>query len=157
MITTINQLKSDDIKGKKVLVRVDFNVPIKDGKVADDYRITRAMATIEFLRTNGAKVLLISHIETKGVEVPTLRPVFEYLSKQLSLAFIEDCFSDEGRQGIEMLEDGEMLLLSASLSIFRTMQGFFLPTRSSISASATALRIRSFSYSAAQNSRPSCL
>ncbi len=110
MITTINQLKADDIRGKKVLVRVDFNVPVKDGKVADDYRIKRALPTIQFLRTNGAKVLLVSHIETKGVEAPTLRPAFDYLSQQLSLSFIEDCFSDEGRQAIEMLEDGEMIL-----------------------------------------------
>ncbi len=110
MITTINQLKADDLRGKKVLVRVDFNVPIKDGKVSDDYRIERALPTIKFLRDNGAKLLLISHIETKDVEMPTLRPVFDLLSQQLSLSFTEDCFSDEGRQGIEMLEDGEVIL-----------------------------------------------
>ena len=110
MITTINELKVDEIKGKKVLVRVDFNVPIKDGVVADDYRIERALPTIEFLRTSGAKILLMSHIETKGVEVPTLRPVYTHLSQKLPLSFIEDCFSDDARQGIDMQEDGEIIL-----------------------------------------------
>jgi 3-phosphoglycerate kinase len=110
MITNINQLKQEEIRGKKVLVRVDFNVPVKDGVVVDDYRITRALPTIEFLRRSGAKVLLISHIETKGVDVPTLKPVHTLLSQTIPVSFIEDCFSDEARQGIDMLEESEVIL-----------------------------------------------
>jgi 3-phosphoglycerate kinase len=110
MITTIDQLKGEDLRGKKVLVRVDFNVPVKEGKVVDDYRILRALPTIEFLRANGAKILLISHIETKDVDVPTLKPVYEYLSQRYSLSFVEDCFSNEAVQAIDMLDEGEMIL-----------------------------------------------
>jgi 3-phosphoglycerate kinase len=109
MITTINQLKSEDIKGRKVLVRVDFNVPVKNGVVVDDYRIERALPTINFLRECGAKILLMSHIETKDVE-PTLKPVYTLLSQKLPLSFIEDCFSKESEQAIDMLEDGEIIL-----------------------------------------------
>jgi 3-phosphoglycerate kinase len=110
MISTINQLKRDEIRGRRVLVRVDFNVPVKDGVVVDDYRIVRALPTIQFLRENGAKILLISHIETKDVEVPTLKPAYTLLSQTLPLAFIEDCFSDEAKQGIDMLEESEIIL-----------------------------------------------
>lgn len=110
MITILRELKADDMKGKKVLVRVDFNVPIKDGAVADDYRIERAMSTISYLRQCGAKILLVSHIETKDVEAPTLRPVYAHLSQKLPLSFIEDCLGDDARQGIDMLEEGEIIL-----------------------------------------------
>ena len=63
----------------RVLVRVDFNVPIKNGMVADDYRIRMALPTIEFLRSKGAKVVLMSHIEVKDGEKATLEPVARQL------------------------------------------------------------------------------
>ena len=110
MITSLSQLKKEDLQGKKVLVRVDFNVPVQDGKVVDDYRIVRALPTINLLKENGAKILLISHIETKEVETPTLRPVFDYLVPTLNLKFIEDCFSEEAKTSIDSLGDGEIIL-----------------------------------------------
>ncbi len=62
MITTINQMKPDEIKGKKFLVRVDFNVPIKNGRVENDFRIIKSLPTIEFLLSKGAeKIILINN------------------------------------------------------------------------------------------------
>jgi len=110
MIKSIQQLNKEEIQGKKVLVRVDFNVPVQDGKVVDDYRIVRALPTINFLKENGAKILLISHIEIKDVETPSLRPVFDYLSEKFSLSFIEDCFGEEAVNRISSLGDGEIIL-----------------------------------------------
>lgn len=56
---SIKQIKN--LKGKKVLLRVDFNVPIKDGKILDDFRIKKALPTIKFLLDKGADILLITH------------------------------------------------------------------------------------------------
>jgi len=115
MIHSINELEESDLKGKKVLMRVDFNVPLKEGKVVDDYRILRALPTITYLKERGAKVLLISHIETKEVEVPTLVPVFAYFKENAvvglqDIHFVEDIFSDDSSAVLANLQDGEVVL-----------------------------------------------
>lgn len=105
-----------DIAGKTVLVRVDFNVPMKDGKVTDDTRIRRALPTIKDLIAAGAKVLLLSHFgRPKGRVVPemSLRPVVAPLSAALGkdVAFAENCIGPEVEKLASELEAGEVALL----------------------------------------------
>ena len=83
-----------DVKGKKVLVRVDFNVPIENGKVVDPYRIEKSLPTINFLREKGARLILISHLDEKSGT--TLRPVAKYLEAEFPVIFSEDFSDKEG-------------------------------------------------------------
>lgn len=113
MLKFVKDLKPDELRGKRVLLRVDFNVPIADGKVSNAYRIDRAMPTIEFLIASGAKLLLMSHIETKGVDHPTLRPVFDHIQAtkpELKLSFLPSCFGDEANKKLQTMGDGEAIL-----------------------------------------------
>ncbi len=105
-----------DAKGKKVLVRVDFNVPIKDGKVGDDTRIQAALPTINYLLDNGAAVILCSHLgRPKGEVKPelSLRPVAEYLGTMLDaqVDFAEDCIGEKAEKAAEALKPGGVLVL----------------------------------------------
>ncbi len=78
-----------DVKGKRVLVRADFNVPVEDGKVIDDYRIVHTLPLIDMLIARGAQVLLVSHIES---EQATLQPIYAYLQKKYAVAFVKEYF-----------------------------------------------------------------
>jgi phosphoglycerate kinase len=111
------KLVSDiDVKGKKVLVRVDFNVPIKDGKVEDDTRIQAALPTIRYLLDHGAAVLLCSHLgRPKDGPDPkyTMRPTAVHLSKLLGkpVAFSEECVGPIAEAAAKTLKPGEVLVL----------------------------------------------
>jgi len=93
-----------EIKGKHILVRADFNVPIVDGVVLDPFRIDKTMPTIDYLKKAGAKTILISHIENGD----TLVPVYEYLKTKIAISFCQDCLDD--CSGIKAMKDGDVLL-----------------------------------------------
>lgn len=105
-----------DVKGKKVLVRVDFNVPISEGVVGDDTRIQAALPTIQYLLDNGAAVILCSHLgRPKNEPDPafSLRPVAEYLDGLIGadVKFAEDCIGETAQAAAAELEPGQVLVL----------------------------------------------
>ncbi|MDY3946608.1 MAG: phosphoglycerate kinase [Ezakiella sp.] len=111
-------VKDIDIKGKKVLVRVDFNVPMEDGKITDDFRIVSSLKTINYLLENGAKVVLMSHLGRPKGEYNkkySLKPVAERLSELINceVKFLETEVPANGDTVAlaDSLKEGEIMLL----------------------------------------------
>lgn len=109
-------LKDVDVDGKKVLMRVDFNVPIEDGKITDDNRIVQALPSIKYVVENGGKLILMSHLGRPGGsedESLSLRPAAEHLQTLVDtkVYFAEDCIGDKATSAIEKAGDGEIILL----------------------------------------------
>lgn len=107
-----------DVSGKRVLVRCDFNVPMKDGEITDDIRITAALPTIQYLQEQGAKVILMSHMgRPKGEAKPefSLKPVADRLSKLLGkdviFAASDVVVDDQVKAAADALGAGEVMLL----------------------------------------------
>ncbi|MDH4389737.1 MAG: phosphoglycerate kinase [Fimbriimonas sp.] len=109
------QITDLDVAGKRVLVRCDFNVPLENGEITDDRRITEALPTIEYLLKNGAAVILCSHMgRPKGVTPEfSLKPVAERLSELLKqdVTLLPDCVGEEVEANCKALKTGQVVLL----------------------------------------------
>jgi 3-phosphoglycerate kinase len=113
---SIQTIKDVDLSGKRVLVRCDFNVPLKNGVITDDSRIDAAIPTIQHLVDQSARVILCSHLgRPKGQQIAemSLAPVAEALSSKMKLpvTFVEDCIGPEVEAEVAKIGEGEIALL----------------------------------------------
>ncbi|MBI5357294.1 phosphoglycerate kinase [Candidatus Saccharibacteria bacterium] len=109
-------IKDIDISGKTVLVRVDYNVPIKDGVITDDYRLKKSLPTLEYLIEKGCKIILVSHLGRPKGKIDkslSLKPCAEQLEKLLgkNVHFAESCIGEDVKNKIRELSSGEVILL----------------------------------------------
>ena len=116
LVLIMQKIKNLQLKGERVLIRVDYNVPIKDGLVADDFRIRASLPTIKQCLSKGASVVLMSHLgRPKGEIVPemSLDPVAFALEDILGkeVMFSNDCISDDSVELSQQMQPGEVHLL----------------------------------------------
>lgn len=111
----LKSIRDIDVKNKRVLVRVDFNVPIENGVIQDTTRIEASLKTIKYLIDNGAKIVLMSHLGKPKGRTPdlSLKPVAEKLSHFLgkNVYFVDDCIGDDVLKAVNDLKPGDVLLL----------------------------------------------
>ena len=117
----LDDLDLDSLREVPVFVRVDFNVPLADGRVVDDTRLTAALPTIAELRQSGARLVLASHCgRPKGEPDPrfTLAPVAERLGELLEtrVRFVNECVGDQVAQAVAQLGPGECAALRQMLT-----------------------------------------
>jgi phosphoglycerate kinase len=112
---SVRTLDGADLKGKRVLVRVDLNVPMENGRVADRTRLERVIPTIQEIADKGGKVVLLSRFgRPKGRDVKqSLKPIAAALSDVLGrpVAFAEDCIGEAAAKAVEAMKEGDILLL----------------------------------------------
>jgi len=117
MSFTKKSLQDVEVKGKKVLVRADYNVPLSDkGEISDDYRIQQSLPTLHYLLQHGAAVIICSHLgrpEGKTNPAESLFPVAKRLQKMLGVdvEFVPDCVGERAEKAAEKLQPGQVLLL----------------------------------------------
>lgn len=113
------ELKDIDVTGKRVLVRVDFNVPMKDGKITDETRITAALPTLLALINSDAKIILVTHLGRPEIgsiadrETLSTEPLAIALSQKLGrrVAHVKDCIGESVQSSVASMQNGEVLLL----------------------------------------------
>ena len=115
-MSTFRTLDTADVKGKRVLIRVDLNVPMKDGRVGDDTRIRAVLPTLRDVIKRGGKAILLAHFgRPKGERVPdmSLGPVVPVLETLLGrpVGFANDCIGNDAASAIAKMSDGDVLLL----------------------------------------------
>ncbi len=112
---TKKTIRDIDLHGKKILLRTDYNVPVEDGKITDDYRIKKSLPTIQYLLDRNVTLIICSHLgRPKGVDKKlSLEPVAARLSHLLKkpVQFVHDCIGDKAAEATGKLSSGEILLL----------------------------------------------
>lgn len=97
-----------EVAGKRILVRASLNVPIENGVVTDSFRLDGALKTIHFLSERGARVILVSHMTDSSA---SLEPIFLHLKEKIAVAFVRDIHGALARDSVQLLKNGEVLLL----------------------------------------------
>jgi phosphoglycerate kinase len=114
-------VKDLDLKGKKVLVRADFNVPMKDGKITNDNRIQAALPTLEYVLDQGGKAIVFSHLGRVKTEEDkaglSMKPVSERLSELLGkdVTFVAETRGEELETAVNNLNDGEIMMFETTV------------------------------------------
>ncbi len=113
---TLADVPDEELRSRRVLVRVDYNVPLEDGGVSDDTRIVATLPTLRYLLDRGSRVILVSHLgrpKGRAVAEMSLRPVAGRLGElvEAPVRFVPDVAGEEAREAAGKLEDGEILLL----------------------------------------------
>ncbi len=117
MAFTKKTVRDIDVDGKRVLMRVDFNVPLKDGVVTDDTRVKAAIPTIKYLVEHNAKVILMSHLGRPKGDGPepalSLKPAADKLAELTGydVTFVDDTYGDKAKAAVDALEPGKILVL----------------------------------------------
>lgn len=103
-------MSREDLRGKRILLRLDLNVPLEHGEVRDAYRIEQSLHTVNWLRREGARIVIISHIG-KGTPEDTLKPIADHLNALFPTIFLSDLMSPENARVTEGMQDGEVVLV----------------------------------------------
>ena len=117
MAFTKKTVRDIDVAGKKIIMRVDFNVPLKDGVVTDDTRVRAAIPTIKYLKDQGAGIILMSHLGRPKSDGPepalSLKPAADKLAELTGydVKFVADTYGDEAAAACAAVKPGDILVL----------------------------------------------